>query len=281
MVKNLYKYEFLALFRWVLPIDAFCLIMSLLLRVAIEIAQAVPDSPAVIISAVLIGLTFFFSIIAMSVVAFWLVVVRFYKHLLSSEGYLTFTFPVSTTTHLVCKLVCGTVVSILSAVITLIGIIISFSGLLAEPLGEIAELMFQDGNPLLSAEVLPHLIVFIVVMLIMFLASAMFGLILPYTAMCIGQLSRKNKIAMSVVWYFVINTGISIISEIVNVLNTMVLSNFMTDTISFVSGTNEAIANMFVMYNSIFGFNALTFVIFIIAGFITCKYLLSNKLNLE
>lgn len=280
MVKKLYKYEFMSLLRWVLPIDAFCLIMALLLRAGIEIVEYFPESGIAIAGTVLVGMTFFLYIILMSIAAFWLVVVRFYKHLLSSEGYLTFTIPVSTTTHLVCKLVCGTTVSLLNGAITVLSVIISFGGL-ASSLFEWSGISLFGSDGILSVpEVIPHFVGFVLVLIVMSISSAAYALLLPYTSMCLGQLSRKNKIAMSVLWYFVVNTVISTLAQIVSIVFTFIAGPVFESAMD--SGTlYGALTGMLDMYTVSFGIAALQSITFGIIGFLVCRHILATKLNLE
>ena len=53
---------------------------------------------------------------------------RFYKNLLSGEGYLTFTLPFSATQHIVCKLLCGVLVIVIDFIAVIASLLIMVCG---------------------------------------------------------------------------------------------------------------------------------------------------------
>ena len=110
MLKKLYKYELYSLFRNLLPVYAAVLGFALLSRLSLLIKT---DNVLLQIPSRISTTIYFFSIVAVFVVGMVVVVMRFYKNLLSGEGYLTFTLPFSATQHIVCKLLCGVLVIII------------------------------------------------------------------------------------------------------------------------------------------------------------------------
>ena len=79
MVRKLYKHEFAALFKWVIPLNLICLLLSLLTKLNTVIAENSPFEIVTVIVAVAYGI----SLISLVAITFVVVVSRFYKNLLS------------------------------------------------------------------------------------------------------------------------------------------------------------------------------------------------------
>ena len=121
MLKKLYKYELYSLFRNLLPVYAAVLGFALLSRLSLLIKT---DNVLLQIPSRISTTIYFFSIVAVFVVGMVVVVMRFYKNLLSGEGYLTFTLPFSATQHIVCKLLCGVLVIIIDFISVIASLLI-------------------------------------------------------------------------------------------------------------------------------------------------------------
>ncbi len=282
MVKKLYRHEFAALFRIALPIAALCIVLSGLLSGAIAIQRNLPDD-ASIVSGIMTGLFSFayvISIFAMTVASYFIVIVRFYKHLLSNEGYLTFSFPINPTTHLVCKLICGCVITLFSALVALVSFNIVFigaGGSYAEIFEVFADININD----IPKEFIPRIIGVFVLAVVGSVVYLFMGILLPYASMCIGQLSKKNKLAMSFLWYFVISNVASIIS---NIVGTVMVNVIMTRGGDYYYAAETPVESLAMMLDS-FQISMLQVVlmgtVFSIVYFLIARYILNNKLNLE
>ena len=132
MVKKLYKYEYRAYWLWNVLLYAAIIAAALILRVTLSLIFKVPristigfvGDLSVWESAVLFAA---FAIFCITLSAgFTLVIimsiVRFYKNLLTSEGYLTLSIPVTPAKHLICKTVVaytyfwGAILSLIAAI---------------------------------------------------------------------------------------------------------------------------------------------------------------------
>lgn len=279
MVKKLYKHEFIALLKWILPLNLFCLLAATFLRVAIALNSVIPENMALNVITVLFTLTFVISIAGASVAALAFVIVRFYKHLLSQEGYLTFTIPVTPTTHLVCKLVCGCAVLALTAIGSVLSVGILSIGFEFYDVIEFVKEMFGyyiwDEPEVKGAAIL--LIVLFVIAVIVGLAQS---LLMPFAAMCMGQLSKKNRIARSVVCYIILSMAMSMVTQVVNVITTFFVADIVEDMYDTVSEVGAVLATLN-MFNVIMLSATLLSAVFAIAFFLIARHILNNKLNLE
>ena len=280
MVKKLYRHEFVALFRIILPIAAMCLVLSVLFGGTIAIQEKLPEKAEEIAYVVMGLFTFAYviSIIVMTAATYFIVIARFYKHLLSNKGYLTFSLPVSPTTHLVCKLICGCVVTVFSVFVTLcsISIVLLFTGVdYIEGLKE----LFQIDFSAIPGEIISKIVLVCVLLLVGIVVSLFMSILLPYVSMCIGQLAKKNKLAMSFLWYFIISNVVSFISNILSTALTLAV----IDNMSYYEGLTE-IENFSIMldtYSLSLVQITLVATVLSIVYFLVARYILNNKLNLE
>ncbi len=126
MLKKLIHHEFIATGRIFLPLCGAFLVMSILLRVYTEIQNAwsikLPGWLGVIgaIPTILYVLLFIAVLAATVIVA----ILRFYKNLMSEEGYLMFTLPVKVHQLMNSKLIVATVWSIVSGLVCILSIFI-------------------------------------------------------------------------------------------------------------------------------------------------------------
>ena len=217
MVRKLYKHEFWALFKWIIPLNLFCLVLAIISRINLEFS----DSEATNIAAAIMAFVFMLSVIALVAISFVIVIVRFYKNLLSHEGYLTFTVPVTPVTHIVCKLICGTAVLLMSSLVLGLSFgIIASEGISSSDLSEVFEAFEYIFGFDFSVIPLYRVVVLFVSYGILSVFSVMHGLLFIYAAMALGQRSRRNRVSWAVGWYFIISTIRSIITNVINGLLT-------------------------------------------------------------
>lgn len=126
MLKKLIHHEFIATGRIFLPLYGAFLVMSILLRVYSEIQNTWRiDFPGwlSIIEAVpvILYVLLFIAVLAATVVV---AIQRFYKNLMTEEGYLMFTLPVKVHQLINSKLLVATVWSIISGLVCLLSVFI-------------------------------------------------------------------------------------------------------------------------------------------------------------
>lgn len=200
MVKKLLKYEALYYRRSLLPVFAALLGVGCLTRF-VQIFET--DSIAY---DILFGAAVFAQAVATfacTVLTVWQSVRRFYQNLFKSEGYLTFTLPVTHTQILLSKLLAVFLVDLIEVAVIFLSIAIATAGDVFVELmrfvgycwKRILELTGWQGW-LFAGEIVVLLALLSVTSLLLF-----------YACICVGQMAKKNKGLAAVgayfVWYFV------------------------------------------------------------------------------
>lgn len=268
MLKKLYKHEFHSLLRNLFPIWAALIGFAALSRLTFLL-----DFDNDVLNTVrgLSVTAYIFAIIAVFIVGLVIVVMRFYKNLLTHEGYLTFTLPFTPTQHIICKLICGVVVTVIDFIIVICSLLILGAG--TEVLGEVFDvikLLFTELPEYFSAGqiALIGLEIFVLLLLSPFQSLLMF-----YAAMALGQ-QFKNKVGGAAIAYICLYAAVQIAETLIMI------------PISFISAGSmdefDNLINNSVMYLGIF----LLFLIVLSAAlsavyFVITRHFLTKKLNLE
>ena len=95
MLKKLLKYEFIATGRIFLPLYGALIVVSFLQKLFFDFNFGNMRNISLNILIGAIPVLFTTLVVAVIVTTFIMMIMRFYKNLLSSEGYLMFTLPVS------------------------------------------------------------------------------------------------------------------------------------------------------------------------------------------
>lgn len=212
MLGKLMKYEFLATGRILLPIYAALLVMS----AAGGLLLSGGDT-----SVLGQGLSAFFVILILAVLhtAVWIttlvmVLRRFWGNLLGREGYLMHVLPVAAWEHVLCKLLCAMVWTVLSSLVTMLSVCILLglgSALRAVEWSEMLRTwnLFRDEiRRQGSAGALTLLCVETVILVLLGIAGP---ILRAYTAMCVGQLANRHRVWAAIGAYL----GIGIVQSAV------------------------------------------------------------------
>ena len=140
------------------------------------------------------------AIIGVFIVAFILMLQRFYKNLLGDEGYIMFTLPASVHQHVWSKLIVSAVWFIATGVVVILSAFVAaadvrfFTGLL-----DVFPKLFQQMTAYYAVNGTAFLLEFLVLML-----AACMGFSLQfYAALAVGHSFANHKMALSVVFFFV------------------------------------------------------------------------------
>jgi len=134
-------------------------------------------------------------LVGMFVVSFVVMVQRFYKNLLSEEGYLMFTLPVEPWKHIICKLMVSTMWTFLSVIAAIVSVLIIAlqEVTLAEifkGISDVWAMMYQGlGN---------KLYLYIIQLAIGIIVGLVTSTLILYAAMAIGHLSNNHKALASI-----------------------------------------------------------------------------------
>ncbi len=281
MVKKLYKHELASLFPWFALMSGIIIAAGVIARILFEVPtfhERLPELLSGMVAAFKTtapGLCAV-AVIAAFIVGFILLIVRFYNHMLSYQGYLTMSLPVTVSTHIWCKLLCALLLSLMLVVSTVIaGFILTIGYWKTEWVKAIAWFFSSAWQEFLLADLGTKLniVLFAIEGLLAVIFAPISQMLYIYACLALGQLFGKNRIVGSVVFYFGLNFAVSILQSVGYVVVMFVgamLSNMMTD---------EGGA-MFIGHLTLGG-AALLQIAISVACFLITKYMFQKRLNLE
>jgi len=205
MLGKLLKYEIKATSRVFLP-------LYLVLIVFAVVNSFMNFNPDDFSTSQFITLTLYiFILVGMFVASFIVMIQRFYKNLLSEEGYLMFTLPVESWKHIVSKLVTSVMWIVLSCLIALLSIlIIASQGINLSEFFESVRMIWDTAYSYFGAS-LYH---FIVQIIVGFIVAMVSGILLIYVSIAIGHLSNNHKKLLSIGAFI----GIYIVGQIISAI---------------------------------------------------------------
>jgi len=255
MLRKLIKHEFKATARLLLPIYIVLAAIALLCKLihSLDIYKGVLYLIPGVFTVI-----YAISVIASLAVTFIFAVIRFYKNLISDEGYLMFTLPVKPTALINSKLIVSISWLIINAAVIFIASAFTFPNIISEIIEGFLDSVaaeFGSRSYLIATE-----------LIIMIMINIVYTMLLFYVSIAIGQLYR-SKIIFSVVAYLCIYFATQIIAVII----VLCLGLMQNDLIFSTTSIPKLILPFFIVF-----YLALTVVLYIITNFI-----FSNKLNLD
>ena len=210
MLRKLMKHEFRATGRVMLPVLGILLATSVAANVSL---RHLLDSNAWFLSmlGILLMAAFGIAIVGVFIVAYILMIQRFYKNLLQDEGYVMLTLPVSIHQHIWSKLIVSSVwfiVTILAVILAgcVVAFDIRFINALFAGLGE----LFQELRNLQAYYAINGTAIVIELIVLAFLGLVAMCLQF-YAALAAGHSLPSHKMAWSVVWYFGLQFALQIL----------------------------------------------------------------------
>ncbi len=268
MVKKLFKHEVASYLRILLPTYFILMFIALSYRVI-----QMFDSETIVYTIILTSSRIVYGLSVAAVIGFTAVlpIIRFYKNLFTTEGYLTFTLPVTPTEHLWVKLSCAVLVSVMTvAAAALSWLIVTAGEFFTEFVKAVAYLWGE-----ISDVAAPHVAIGIFEFIIVALLGLCSGYLLYFLCIAIGQLFRKNRIIAAVGIYFGFNVVSQIITTVISVVMTVVGIPFFDRIGEFIVNHTAASIHIF------FGVAILIEAIIVTAFFLIIRYIVTKKLNLE
>ena len=214
MLRKLIKYEFRATARVMLPLYLVTIVLALLTRGAslwLELATADMTMGESILGflAGLVAVAFVLALLATFIVAVVLAVFRFRKNLLTDEGYVMFTLPVSPHSLVCSKLIVSTVWFLGAVVIDVVALVSLVADVaMFQEMGR----MFREVFDNLTAYYLGNGVLFLVELVILFLVGCAYTCLSFYTPLAIGHSFAQHKMLLSVAFFFAIQVATQIIS---------------------------------------------------------------------
>jgi hypothetical protein len=209
MLNKLMKYELKATSRLLVPLYLILIILSLINRLFLN----VNDYEGVVGAFnVLLKISYVLTIFVVLIVTVFYMIARFYKNLLTDEGYLMFTLPTKTHQLVTSKLLSTLfwiAVSIITIIISLF-IMFATAANLPDVLNGIKEFKAAINRDLGMS---PSLV--LIELVLVMILSAIVNILLIYVSIAIGQLFSKHKIIGSFVAYMGIYMAIQFLMLII------------------------------------------------------------------
>ncbi len=248
MLGKLIKYDFKAIFKFFIPMSIFILVYScigtLLFRFDDADSYANSKQGEYIIMLV-IGI-YILTCFAYFIITQGIIVVNFYKSMVTDTGYLTHTLPVKKSTLLTAKMISGFVTMLLTYMIFFICLVIMLDiptifiehqneifDAISQAIGEVGSGIFVRG---------------IISILFLAMVGIIQSLSMFFLAIALGQLMNRHKVVGSLVSYFAIALVFQIAFSILSVNVTTNIDSVVTDVFKLLSNifSSMSVAMLFV-----------------------------------
>ena len=204
MLRKLLKYDLRAnmkIYCFLWP----CIVVAMILQ-GFLIPADIPESlQSVLVPLVLILLIF--SIFGAVITSMVVCINRFYKGLLSEEGYLMFTLPVHPWQLVLSKLLVSMMTLLVTALLSLGSVVVLMGSILSEL--DLDELTY--ALEAIWGQISPEQPVLLIVNLLL---SQALSILVIYLACAIGHLAKKRRVLFSVLAYFGVNYGLQFLTGI-------------------------------------------------------------------
>ncbi len=266
MVKKLLKYDFLSYIRKLLPVELILLGVSILTRIIMFFENDSIAYELVFSSAIL---AYIVSMTVCMISAFSSVITRFYRNMFTNEGYLSFTLPVSVSQHLISKLISSVCVILITVVNVFVSFLIVTSGELTVEIFKAADYLLNMAKDYTGANYVFYIIEFV----LMAFVGTISSILLFYACICVGHLSKKNKIRSAFLAYF----ALYFVTEIVETVLMVIFTETGLYDKCMVAFMNDMLAGVHLLvWISLFATVILCSVYYFV-----CSYIMKKKLNLE
>ena len=198
MLGKLIKYEFRATAIYFLPIYVVLVLVSGLRYVVSLISQRFSNGFSAF-SGFSLSAIYLLLALGLAITTFIVIIIRFYKNLLGTEGYLMFTLPVSVEQNILAKLIPSVVWFFGSCVLGMLTI--------APAMG----LRFNDNPFTMFTGIRLGDVPQILLAVLMVIGSLAGTFLFYYLCMCIGQMFNSHRFLVSAGAYIVIQTVLQIL----------------------------------------------------------------------
>lgn len=274
MVAKLIKHEFNSNMKILLAADLFLLILAGLSRFFTSL-----DSESVFVE-IFSGFSIIavvFGCFAVFILATVMGIVRFYKNMFSSEGYLTLTLPLTAAQHIFAKLLCAVTYHLITTICVVAAIILLIPSAAWQEVITAFEYAFSGEIPTQVSITTGEGIVLAIQFCILIIVSLAQSYLLYYACMSLGQLARKNRILASVGFYMLYNFISQLLGSIFSIVMGIASTTLETDTVI----TQPADVNVFQAFSVLFIIAIVFSLILSVIFFLISRFIITKKLNLE
>lgn len=268
MVGKLFKYEAKFYLRLFIPFGIIVLASALFMRTVYAFQS---DSTLYYIGFGSARFLFIVSIFVCFGAVVALAITRFFKNLYGSEGYLSFTLPVTATEHICAKLFAA--LTFLS-----FALLVAFCGFCVATAGELLVEYFKAAVYIVKAlikESWYHTLLFATEVLLLVPTAMIFNLMIFYTCISLGQTAKRARVFMAFLYYFIYYTAVQILVTAFLFIAVVGLSPLLETIITYIDKNADWLLHVF-MWGGVLlnlGFSALLFAI--------NRRIMAKKLNLE
>lgn len=268
MLGKLMKYELRATSRTMLPLLLLTLLLSVFTRMTSAVVQSGHSKFITVINTLLI-LAFFLALIGTAVFSVVLMVVRFRNNLMTDEGYLMFTLPVSVHQLLWSKLLVSMLWFIAVFCVDALALVLTVyeDGMFAG-LPEFVRTLFDSVN----REYMVNGALYMLELLGVLLVSMVTACLMFYAPIAIGNSFATHKTLLSVVFYFVIQTVLQIVTLFGFSASVELVTPLLTPAI-----LDSTIKTAHLLFTSLFVYELVIVAIL----YVLTWFMLRKKLNLQ
>lgn len=269
MLRKLMKYEFKATGRGLLPLYGALLGFALITRILFKggLDERINDTFGTFgsIANMICVFAYGFTMAAVFVATFFIIVQRFYKNILGDEGYLMNTLPVKPYLNIINKIIVSLIWTIVSCFVALLSILILFATF------DNISYFFINLQPALKETYIkyggmPYLICF--EFCVLAIIQTVKSITMLYASISIGHLFSKYKVLLSFAAFVALNI-------IANIINSTFMIIFVRDNISVPTHPTQGFIQILLLLGMIGE------IIYFAAYFFITNYILNHKLNLE
>ncbi|MBR3772045.1 MAG: hypothetical protein IKL07_07235 [Clostridium sp.] len=269
MLKKLIKYDLQAMFKYFIPMTAFALLYSCIATLFFKIENVGNYDNT--LTNLFIGLSiagFVIIFFAYCIIAQGIIVVDFFKSMVTDRGYLTHTLPVKKSTIILSKYIAGTIVLTLTYLFTFLSlaIFLDFPRLWTENADPIKD-TFREIFALVSPG---SIALFAVSFIFTCFVSFVFNIATYHLSIAIGQRMNRHKIVGSIISYGALTITFSIITNIITFV--IQFGAYFT--------TDKEILSLSTYSLILFGGSIFLIVLTVVMAILT-HYIFSTKLNLD
>lgn len=196
MVKKLFKYEISAYLRVWIPVELILIAVAVFGRVTqfFESDNLIYELVTFLAILIFVG-----CLLASIVFTFIFAFIRYYKNLFTSEGYLSFTLPVTPGQHIFVKLATSVLFSVASLIVAFIAFMIMTAG---DVFAEVMKAVGYLSNLAIEKTGI-HFWLYLLEMIVFLTVSFAATQMLYNTCITIGQKANKGRIGFAFLAYFV------------------------------------------------------------------------------
>ena len=261
MLGKLLKHEINATGRILLPLYLIMLLLSLVNRALAAIN--VLSGPLNIIKSFAVA-AYVISILAALVVTFVIIIMRFYKNLMTDEGYLMFTLPAKPSQLINAKFIVALLWNVVSVIVVVASLfIVLATSKRIDILKGYIDLIFAS----LKSDFGSRYVLLTIEFILMIIVSVFQQILLIYVSIAIGHMFGNHKVLGSFAAYIALSTIMQIALTLILVI-----------WAAFAGSSFEALDTLPQM---IFPFTIIVSIIFSVLFYLATNYIFKRKLNLE